>query len=82
MPTMVQTDIQPYMSVAVDKETGKRVGVQSRKQHREFLARNDYVEVGNDMGDTSRRRMDDGPADSPMVSVDDMKKQGFVVEDL
>jgi hypothetical protein len=81
MPTMVQADIQPYMSVAIDKESGKRVGIQSRKQHREFLRRNDYVEVGNDFG-TPSRRLDDGPADAPMVSVEQMKKMGFVEEAL
>jgi len=48
MPTSVQADINPYRSVAVDKETGKPVVVNSRKQHREFLKRNDYVEVGNE----------------------------------
>ena len=80
MPTMIQADIQPYMSVAIDKKTGKRVGVQSRKQHREFLARNDYVEVGNDFSAPKRR--DDGPADAPMLNVDEMKRAGFVEEDL
>lgn len=80
MPTMVQADIQPYRSVAIDKETGRTVEIHSRKQHREFLRRNDYVEVGNDFGKPMKR--DDGPADAPMLSVDEMKKQGFVEEAL
>lgn len=80
MPTMVQADIQPYVSVAIDKETGRPVQIHSRKQHREFLRRNDYVEVGNDFGKPSRK--DDGPADAPMLSVEEMKKQGFVEEAL
>lgn len=78
MPTMVQADIAPYRSVAIDKETGRPAEIHSRKQHREFLRRNDYVEVGNDGGKIKRR--DDGPADAPMLSVEQMKKAGFVEE--
>lgn len=81
MPSMVQADIQPYRAVCIDKETGKYPAIQSRKQHREFLARNDYVEVGNDFG-TPSKRLDDGPADAPMLSVEEMKRQGFVEEAL
>ena len=80
MPTMVQADIQPYRAVVMDKETGRYPEIHSRKQHREFLARNDYVEVGNEMCDTEKRRLDDGPADAPMLSVEQLKKQGFVEE--
>lgn len=78
MPAMVQADIQPYRSVAIDKETGRPAEIHSRKQHREFLRRNDYVEIGNDFGKPPKR--DDGPADAPMVSVDEMKKMGFFEE--
>lgn len=41
-------DISAYHAVAIDKETGKRPVITSRKQHKEFLARNDYVELGNE----------------------------------
>ena len=41
-------DMDPYMSVAADKATGEQVAVGGRAQHREFLRRNNYVEVGND----------------------------------
>lgn len=78
MPTMVQADIQPYMSAAVDKETGKPVGIQSRKQHREFLRRNDYVEIGNDAPRATSRDITE--PDAPMLSVEEMKKQGFIEE--
>lgn len=81
MPTMVQADIQPYRAVCIDKETGRYPEIHSRKQHREFLKRNDYVEVGNDFGKPSNR-LNDGPADAPMLSVEEMKKQGFVEEAL
>lgn len=77
MPTSVQADNTNYISAAVDKETGKRVSIRSRAQHREFLARNDYVEVGNDFTPPKR---DDSPADAPMMSVEEMKRQGFMEE--
>lgn len=41
-------DIQPYKAVAVDKRTGKVPTLGSRREHREFLKANNYVEVGND----------------------------------
>lgn len=78
MPTMVQADIQPYMSAAVDKETGRKIGIQSRKQHREFLKRNDYVEVGNEAPKATSR--DNTEPDAPMLSIEEMKRKGFVEE--
>lgn len=39
---MVMPDIQPYRAVASDKETGKQPLISSRKQHNEFLKRNNY----------------------------------------
>jgi hypothetical protein len=44
----VIADIPAYQAVAVDKATGKIPVIDGRKQHREFLKRNGYVEVGND----------------------------------
>lgn len=82
MPTMVQPDIQPYRAVVIDKETGKVPVIESRKQHREFLRRNDYVEVGNEGCNMERKRLDDGPADAPMLSVEQLKQQGFIEEAL
>ena len=41
-------DIQPYNAVAVDKRTGKVPHITSRRQHREFLRANQYVEIGNE----------------------------------
>jgi hypothetical protein len=43
--SMVNVDITPYMAVAVDKKTGKKPYITSRKAHKEFLRRNDYVEL-------------------------------------
>lgn len=79
MPTMVQADIQPYRSIAIDKETGRPAEIHSRKQHKEFLRRNDYIEIGNDF---QKPKRDEGPADAPMVNVEQMKKMGFVEESL
>lgn len=44
----VTPDIQPYQAVAVDKATGRVPVIESRTQHREFLKRNGYIEVGNE----------------------------------
>ncbi len=44
---MVVSDIQSYRAVAADVD-GKRPVIGGRRQHREFLARNNYTEVGND----------------------------------
>jgi hypothetical protein len=43
--TMVNTDIQPYRAVAIDKQSGERPYITSRKAHKEFLRRNGYVEM-------------------------------------
>lgn len=40
-------DIDPYKTVAADVN-GKPAKIGSRREHREFLKRNNYVEVGND----------------------------------
>ena len=53
---MVIADIQPYQAVALDVASGKAPIINSRSRHREFLRRNNYVEVGNDMPDMSTRR--------------------------
>jgi hypothetical protein len=41
-------DIDPYRSIATDVATGKRPIIAGRRQHREFLRRNNYLEVGNE----------------------------------
>lgn len=74
MPTSVQADIETYRSVAVDKETGKPVIVNGRKQHREFLRRNDYVEVGNEAPKFIREPQ---PDSAPMLTKEQMKKAGL-----
>lgn len=45
MPTMVTPDIAPYKAMA-----GDRMGqhITSRKEHREFLKRNRFHEIGNE----------------------------------
>jgi hypothetical protein len=42
------SDIAPYRTAATDVATGQRAVIGGRRQHREFLRRNGYVEVGND----------------------------------
>jgi len=45
----VQADTPAYQAVAVDSKTGTMPVIEGRVAHREFLKRNGYVEVGNDM---------------------------------
>ena len=45
---MVIGDLPEYRAAAADKHTGKRPVIGGRRQHREFLQRNGYREVGND----------------------------------
>jgi len=61
LPDQIQTqgvqiikDIEPYKPVAADKHNGQRPVIGGRRQHREFLKRNGYVEIGNDF--TANRR--------------------------
>lgn len=44
----IAPDIEPYVTAAADKQTGKRVRIGSRSEHRDFLKRNNYIEVGNE----------------------------------
>lgn len=41
-------DLEPYKPVAVDKNSGQRPIIGGRRQHREFLRDNGYIEIGND----------------------------------
>lgn len=42
-------DIEPYKTVAAEKATGKQIRIGSRREHKEFLRRNGYEEIGNDI---------------------------------
>lgn len=54
---MVISDLDPYRAAAADKHTGKRPVIGGRRQHREFLARNGYVEIGNDFTVPAREQL-------------------------
>jgi hypothetical protein len=45
---MVAADISPYQAMGVDVATGKAPVIQGRAQHRAYLKRNGYIEVGNE----------------------------------
>jgi hypothetical protein len=45
---MVMSDLPEYRAAATDKDSGQRPMIGGRRQHREFLQRNGYTEVGND----------------------------------
>jgi hypothetical protein len=55
---IVIRDIDPYRSAAAEKHTGKRPIIGGRRQHREFLKRNGYVEMGSE---TPRNNLQYGP---------------------
>ena len=46
---MVIADIRPYQAMGIDVATGKAPMIGSRSQHRDYLKRNGYIEVGNEM---------------------------------
>jgi hypothetical protein len=52
---MVIADIQPYQSMGIDVATGKAPVITSRSEHRAYLRRNGYVEVGNEMPKATSR---------------------------
>jgi len=41
-------DIKPYQAMGVDAKTGAAPMITSRREHREYLKRNGYVEIGNE----------------------------------
>ena len=47
-PLHVVSDIQPYQAMGVDVATGKAPMITSRSEHRDYLKRNNYVEIGNE----------------------------------
>jgi hypothetical protein len=47
-PPQIVKDIEPYRAVAADID-GRAPIIKSRREHREFLKRNGYVEIGNDV---------------------------------
>lgn len=49
-------DIEPYRAVAEDVATGNAPVITSRSAHREFLRRNNYLEVGNEFNKGPRPR--------------------------
>ena len=57
---MIMSDLQDYRTVAVDKDTGKRANIGGRRQHREFLKRNGYIEIGNDYTPPRREHLSQG----------------------
>lgn len=47
-PPQLVRDIEPYRAVASDIATGKAPIISGRRQHNEFMKRNNYVELGNE----------------------------------
>lgn len=53
---MVMGDLAPYRSAAADVN-GQKAIIGGRRQHREFLQRNGYTEVGNEQVKVRRHEM-------------------------
>jgi hypothetical protein len=63
-------DIEPYRTAASDIACdGKRPVISGRRQHREFLRRNGYVEVGNEVPISGER-----PQYSKMDVINDIRR--------
>lgn len=74
-------DIDPYRTVAADQKTGKRIGIGSRREHREFLKRNDLVEVGNDIPRPQQREVRgdfSGVGRDIKTAIDQLRGQGRI----
>jgi hypothetical protein len=69
----VISDIQPYRAAASDVAcNGKRPMISGRRQHREFMQRNGYVEVGNESG--YRPPSAPSPREAQRERVNDIKR--------
>lgn len=88
-PPMVSV-FESYTTVAADRETGRTMTIRNKDEHRAFLARNGFEEVGNDRSmapkpeeqiKDERARWKDSPC-APMVDVEKLKRDGFISEDL
>jgi hypothetical protein len=50
-------DLDPYKPIAVDKNTGQTPIIGGRRQHREFLRNNGYIEIGNSYVEPKREEL-------------------------
>lgn len=72
VPSGVQIirDIEPYRTAGSDiAHDNKRIIVGSRSEHRDFLRRNDYIEVGNSRGPNTEL-----PVRRPGDAVNDIRR--------
>lgn len=81
MPTMVSV-FKPYTTAAIDKDRGERIVIKSQDEHRAFLRRNGYEEVGNDRSMAPRPPKAPEPDTAPVLSAADLQKQGWIEENL
>ena len=90
-PPMVARPFADYVTPCYDNETGRRMRIRTRDEHRAFLARNGLEEIGNDrryapksqeeLQASAKRHEADAKA-APMVDVEALKKEGWIQEDL
>jgi hypothetical protein len=63
MPTSVAV-FTPYQAIGAEKEGGKRPWIKNAAEHREYLRRNGYEEVGNDKSMAPRAPREVGPIET------------------
>ena len=68
-------DIQPYNAVAVDIATGKPPCIGSRREHKEFLRRNNLVEVGNEKPKARETRGDFATGKDVKQAIDQLRRK-------
>lgn len=66
-------DLDPYQAVATDVALGAPPFITGRRQHKEFLRRNNYQEVGNDFSNPGARTWVDEKRDQ-LDRVADVKR--------
>lgn len=67
-------DIEPYMPVGADTD-GQIHAVMGRRQHREFLRRNNYVEVGNEFKGPSRPTLEHASKSDIKNAIDQVRRR-------
>lgn len=90
-PAMIAGAFQAYTTPCYDQETGRRMRIANREEHRAFLARNRLEEIGNDrrfapkcaeeLAEIRARHEADARA-APMVDIPKLQKEGWITEDL
>lgn len=67
-------DIEPYITVAADVD-GKRKRIGCRREHQEFIRRNNLHEVGNEMPKPREQKLDRSVGTDVKRAIEQLKSQ-------